>query len=131
MMPQPDGSRTWRLVQAVYVIRGDAIAEYLIDYGPEEEFPNHTAMLIPSFGENSVAQLQELAERDRTSDRWAKYRQELKEASTMHADIFRQMQENSEQIACRSVFGPAVTVQRGGYSRERTARIIKERTHAR
>ncbi|KKK56055.1 hypothetical protein LCGC14_3068380, partial [marine sediment metagenome] len=76
-----EGPRNGRWVQRVYVIRGDSKAEWSKDYGPVSDWPDATEIIYPSFGENSVGQLQEMAERDRHDDKWAKRRREMQAES--------------------------------------------------
>lgn len=110
-----EGPRNGRWVQRVYVVRGDAIAEYSVDFGPIENFKDATEVIYPSFGENSVGQLQELAERDRHSDKWARRRREMRAESTLISDILRQEETLLEIRRNRSHFGPGVSVQRNDF----------------
>ena len=125
-----EGPRGGRWIQAVYVVRegGDAIAEWTKDYGPAEDYEHIQSLIIPSFGENSVAQLQELAEKNRHDHYWSHRREEMLAESTLIADVLRQDEERKQQIRNRSVFGPHFTRERNLYSQERTRRIIKEKT---
>ena len=123
-----EGERGGRWIQAVYIVRGDAIAEWTKDYGPAEDFENIQQIIIPSFGENTVAQLQEWAEKNRHDDYWSRRRAEMLSESTLIADVLRQDEERKEQIRNRSVFGPHFKRERNLYSQERTKRIIKEKT---
>ncbi len=126
-----EGPRGGRWVQAVYVVRegGDAIAEWTKDYGPTEDYEHTQPLIIPSFGENTVAQLQEWAEKNRHDDYWSRRRAEMLAESTLIADVLRQDEEIKQQIRNRSVFGPYFRRERNLYSQERTRRIIKEKTH--
>lgn len=112
-------AREWRWCQVVRVIRGDEKAEYVWDMGPAEKYALVPPYYAPSFGENSVAQLQDLAERHRNDAYWVKRGREQQEASTLIEDAIRQRLQAHETIRNRSSFGPAVTVQRNGYSRRR------------
>lgn len=114
----PDGTTEERLIEATYVIRGDAIAEYTVDYGPMSEWPDLTPVMYPSFGENRVGELQWLAERDRHDDKWARHRRELQEGSTLIRDILRQEEQKINIHANRSVFGPARSIERNGFKRK-------------
>ncbi len=116
-----------RLIEQVFVVRGDAIAKFETDYGPASDFPNFTETMYPSFGENSVAQLQELAERDRHSDKWAKRGRERLAESTLIKDILRQEEALLNVRANRSTIGPAITVQRNDFPRE----AVKEKRNGR
>jgi len=112
----PGKGRRW--VQAVYVVRDDAIAEYLEDIGPAEDYERIQPMMIPSFGENTVAQLQEFALKNRHDDYWAQRVDEMLAESTLNADFQRQIDENRSIIHNRSTFGPGVVRQRNGYPRK-------------
>ena len=114
-------------MQRLYVVRGDAIAEYATDYGPVENFKDATEVIYPSFGENSVAQLQELAERDRHSDKWAKRGREMLAESTLIPDILRQEETLLDVVRNRSIIGPAITVQRNDFPREAVINKHKEK----
>ena len=122
-----EGPRNGRWVQRVYVVRGDAIAEWSKDYGPVKNFKDATEVIYPSFGENSVGQLQELAERDRHSDKWAKRRKEMQSESTLIKDILRQEEILMEVKRNRSQFGPLTSVQRIDFPREAVRQQKKER----
>ena len=113
-----EGPRNGRWVQRVYVVRGDAIAEWSKDYGPVANFKDATEVIYPSFGENSVGQLQELAERDRHSDKWARRRREMQAESTLISDILRQEEMLLEVRRNRSHFGSGTSVQRNGFPNE-------------
>ena len=126
-----EGPRHGRWLQAVYVVRGDAIAEWTKDYGPAADFKNSTEVIYPSFGENSVGELQELAERDRHSDKWAKRGREQLAESTLIADILRQEEVLLEVTRNRSHFGNAVSIQRDDFPREAVTRKYKEKRDAR
>lgn len=127
----------WRWCQVVRVIRGDEKAEYVWDMGPQEFFSRITPIMIPSFGENSVAQLQDLADRNREDTYWQTRAAEMQAENTLIPDMIRQVEQIHEVIRNRSSFGPAVKVQRDGYShitternymarkREKTGRIQK------
>lgn len=129
MMPGSDGSQTWRWIQAVYVIRGDAIAEWTHDYGAAEDFEDRIQpLLIPGFGDDSVAQLQEHAEKNRHDDYWARRRAEMLAGSTLIKDHVAQLEKDKLEVRNRTVIGPAITVQRHKYSQEAGRRLIKERT---
>ncbi len=120
-----EGPKKGRWVQRVFVIRGDTIAKFETDYGPITKWPNASEIMYPSFGENSVGQLQELAERDRNSDKWAKRGRERLAESTLIADILRQEETLIDVKANRSNFGPGVSVQRNDFPREAANRRNK------
>ena len=125
-----EGPRDGRWIQAVYVIRGDAIAEWTKDYGLEEDFDRITPLLMPSFGENSVGSMQYFADKNREDDFWAKRTDEMIEGSTLIEDHVRQVEIDQEIIHNRSVFGPAIRVQRGAYSHGQAMRNLMEKVDA-
>ena len=116
IVPGLNGSLQPHWLQKVFVIRSDAIAKYITDFGPALAFDGVTPLLIPSFGENSVAQLQEIAEKHRHNDYWTKRREEMLAESTLIEDAIRQHEQDREMIRQRSVLGPGINVQRNGYS---------------
>jgi len=111
----------------VFVIRGDAIASWTHDYGPAENFRRVQEILIPSFGENTVGQLQDLAERNRHDTYWANRSDEMLAESTLIGDVLKGDEERKNRIRNRSTIGPHVRIERNGYSRGRTHEIMKER----
>lgn len=122
-----EGPKKGRWIQRVFVIRGDAIAKWTKDYGPITKWPDATEIFYPSFGENSVGQLQEMAEHDRHSDKWAKRRREMQAESTLIPDILRQEEILLDVKANRSHFGPGVSVQRNDFPREAVINKFKEK----
>lgn len=117
-----------RWLQDIKVIRGDRIHHHVIDLGPAEDFERVQPMMMPSFGENTVAQLQEFAERNRHDDYWARYTDELLESSTLIQDHLNQREALREVVRNRSVFGPSITRQRNEYPRAQVWRnYIDER----
>jgi hypothetical protein len=126
-----EGPRNGRWVQRVYVVRGDSIAEWSKDYGPVSDWPDATEIGYISLGDDSVAQLQEMAERDRHSDKWAKRRREMQAESTLIPDILRQEEELLDVVRNRSHFGPKVAVQRNDFPREAVKERSKEKRNAR
>lgn len=119
--------RDGRIIEQIFVVRGDAIAKFETDYGPASDFPDFTEIIYPSFGENSVAQLQEMAEHDRHDDKWAKRGRERLAESTLIPDILRDEEIKLDVVANRSHFGPGVSVQRNDFPREAVINKLKER----
>jgi hypothetical protein len=126
-----EGPKGGRWIQRVFIVRGDAIAKFETDYGPVADWPDATETIYPSFGENSVAQLQEMAERDRHSDKWAKRRREMQAESTLISDILKQEEILLDVVANRSNFGPGVRVQRNDFPREAVQSQYKEKKNGR
>jgi hypothetical protein len=112
----------------VKVVRDDRLAEFTTDFGPAQDFEHIPPLFIPSFGDDTVAQLQELAERHRHDLRWAKRKQEMIAESTLIRDILRQTEENREWIANRSQFGPVANVQRNVYDTNVARRRLKAKS---
>ena len=108
----------WHWIQRVFVIRGDAIAKYETDLGPASDYARVQPLAMPSFGENSVAQLQAFAEKNRHDTYWAKRSEEMLAESTLIKDHIRQIEQNRELIRNRSHFGPGSHFQRNGYPRQ-------------
>lgn len=128
---QPDGSTQQRWIQRVWVIRGDRKAKHETDFGPAIKYPDATPCIYPSFGENSVGELQGLAERDRASDKWSKRRKELQSESTLIADIIRQEEMMIQDRQNRSQFGPLISKQRNEIPSQAIASKQKEKRNAR
>ena len=122
-----EGPKNGRWVQRVFVVRGDTKARFETDYGPISKWPDATEIIYPSFGENSVGQLQEMAERDRHSDKWAKRRREMQAESTLISDILKQEEMLLDVKANRSHFGPNISVQRNDFPREAVISKHKEK----
>ena len=122
----PNGGQERRWIQRLWVIRGDRKAKFETDFGPASDWPDATPIIYPSFGENTVGQLQWLAERDRHSDKWAKRRREMQAESTLIADILKQEEILLEVRRNRSHFGPGVSIQRIDFPREAAKRRFKE-----
>jgi hypothetical protein len=108
--------RCW--IQKVYVIRGDEIAVHETDFGAAENYEDLgiSPMIIPSFGENSVSEVQYLLDQNRHDNYWAKRSQELQEGSTLMRDIVSQIEEIEQVRRNVSIFGPVQTTQRNGYA---------------
>lgn len=113
-MAFPGGARLRRWVQKVKVVRDDRLAEFATDFGPAEDFEHIPPLFIPSFGDDSVAQLQEMAEHHRHDLKWAKRREEMVAESTLIKDILRREEEKREWAVRRSRFGPGGAVLRNG-----------------
>ena len=126
-----EGPENGRWVQKVFVVRGDRKAKYITDFGPASDFPHAAQIIYPSFGENTVAELQALAERDRHDDKWYKRRKELQSESTLISDILRQEEQLLKVRRNQSHFGPTVSTQRDDYPSVAVARQFKEKRNGR
>ena len=123
LMPMPDGSTAWRRIQAVYVLRGQAIAEYTTDLGSSKEMENVAERKILTCAyegdtpEDTVGEVMEMAARARGDDTFQKLKTEILEGSTLIKDFLQERSENWERIYNRSQFGPKYKKQRNGYDR--------------
>ena len=126
-MPHGAGFRR-RWVQRVFVIRGDAIAKYIWDIGPAEDWEERASPLVmPSYGENTVAQLQEHAELNRNQSRYLDLaRQELAD-STLIEDSLAGLEQEYLAKRNRTIIGPHVFSQRGGYPSQFAHRELRSR----
>ena len=114
-MPHDGGFRR-RWVQRIFVVRGDAIAKHMIDLGPAEDWEDRAVPLVmPSFGENTVAQLQESAERTRNEGKYMRYRADLLANSTLIEDSLAGLEQEYLVKSNRTIIGPHVFAQRGAY----------------
>ncbi len=114
---QVPGKPGHRWIQAVYVVRGDTIAEWTHDFGPAENFDRIQGLLMPSQGENTVAQLQEHADKNREDQYWANRADEMLSESTLVEDHIRQIDQNRGIILNKSTFGRGGHYERNGYPR--------------
>lgn len=125
MVPVLGGASDWRWVQDVTVIRSDRKAHHVTDLGAPEDFEYVTPIMIPSFGENTVQELQYLAEQNRQDHYWQKRAEEMLSESTMIRDVINQEEEIHQVIRNRSILGPSYTIQRNGYPTEATERKLR------
>lgn len=126
MMPGYSYEENPRIVEFVFVVRGDAIAKYVRDFGCADDYFYIPPLIMPSGGENSVALMQWHGERHRHDDRWARRMREYRESSTLIPDAIRQEQQIHEIIHNRSSFGLAGNYQRDGWPHEHVIRRYKD-----
>jgi len=107
-------SRQWHRWQVVTVNRNDILTDWWHDLGPQENFPGVPPLAIPGLFEEPVANLRDLAEQQRHSDRFSKRKAELEAESTLIPDLLNQYEEGKRIRRNVSSFGPAVTHQRNG-----------------
>lgn len=96
-----EGDRKGRWVQAVYVVRGDAIAEYLTDLGKSEDYESVMPLVIPNDGDDSVAALQYLAEQNRHDFYWASRRAQMLSESTLIKDVIEGIDRDQDRLRGR------------------------------
>lgn len=116
-----------RRVLRFLVVRGDNLAVYSEDLGSVSNFPRSPDLVMPSFGENTVAELREFAERDRYDDKYLKQAEEQLAQSTMIEDVIRDIDIEREIIKNRSSIGPAVSTQRNDFDRAKWRRNMRRK----
>lgn len=133
MMPYPEGpGMRQRWVQRVFVIRDDAIAKYFWDIGPVEDYEDRcTPILMPSFGENTVAELQAHAERNRHTDKYLRWREEMRAESTLVEDALAEIERRFLAKQNRTVVGPGAFAQRGAWPLAAAERALRDRVKER
>lgn len=92
MLPGPNGSQRLRWAQTVKVIRGDEIAEHTRDFGPVESYAHVIEFFMPSFGDDTVAQLREHAEKNRHDTYWQGRAKAQRAESTLIRDHIEQIE---------------------------------------
>lgn len=106
--------RRW---QFIYVNRGDAIAEFITDLGPAEQF-DAPELVLWSLWSDSVGQVMEEAERSRAQPNI--FRDILAEAqgtSTLTQEFAAFVGEREKQKRNASTFGPGFNRQRNAFVR--------------
>ena len=132
-MPYPEGPGVrQRWVQRVFVIRDDAIAKYLWDIGPVEDYEDTVMpILMPSFGENTVAELQAHAEKNRHETKYMDRRREMMAESTLVQDAVAEVERRYLAKSNRSIIGPHLRVQRGAWPDQTAVRALRDRVKER
>lgn len=103
------GMHRW---QVIYVNRGDRLAEYHRDMGDAALY-EVGSLRIPSLWEHTVAELQDIADNVRSLKRQQRSMMaELQGESTLLRDAEAFVEEVYKRRRRRSVFGPAISVQR-------------------
>lgn len=102
MVQHADGSQTFRWVQTVFVLRGDAIAAHSTDYGPAGDFADVTPLLLMMDGdEDTVGLAWDYAEKNRHDAYWQQRAKEQQAESTLIRDHMEQI-EMLRQFARRN-----------------------------
>jgi hypothetical protein len=132
-MPNPNGKGTRRRwVQRVFVIRDDAIAKYLWDIGPVQDYEDRVMpILMPSFGENTVAELQAHAEKNRHETKYMDRRREMMAESTLVRDAIDQVELRYLAKSNRTVVGPHHRVERNAWPEQTAVRVLRDRVKER
>jgi hypothetical protein len=106
----------FRRYQVILVNRNDDMAEYRLDLGPADGFTAPEFQVLAMW-EHTVAELQDIADRQRLGDDyWQKRTAELQAESTLIEDWHDQVEERRELIHNRSTFGPGYRKQRNGFA---------------
>ena len=128
-MPHGAGFRR-RWVQRVFVIRGDAIAKYTLDLGPAEDWEERALpQVIYSVGLDTVAEVQDSAERDRNQGKLMQFVQQQREESTLIEDSLAGVEQQHLAKSNRTLIGPHVFSQRGDYPSQFARRELKEQVN--
>ena len=114
-----------RWIQQVKVARGDTLCLWEQDLGPASFFEKVTPLLMPSAGDDTVAELQYWATKNRSDHYWHDVSEEMKSESTLMQDAAKEYLQIEEIRRNRSVFGPAQTTQRNGWDTTRNKEIVK------
>lgn len=119
-------ARDGRIEMLLFVARGDAIAKFVLDVGPVENFPDWTPTIVDSEGEDTVGQLLDFAERQRFSTFAREHREKVAAESTLVADINRQRAIWREVVRNRTVMGPYQSRQANDYPSQFAARLLRD-----
>lgn len=115
VVPSPEGGTAWHRIQSIFVVRGDAPAEWRTDLGPTANY-KASQFRVPSYLEHTVAELQDIAEHLRSdTDRLAeKVISEEREAAAerLPGQFQDHMEAKNEAARRRSQFGPKHNKQR-------------------
>ena len=132
-MQMPHGAgfqRRW--VQRVFVIRDDAIAKYTLDLGSADYWEERALpQAIAGMGDDTVAELQEWAERDRNKGKMWQFVQQQREESTLIEDSIAGLEQEFLAKRNKTIIGPHVFSQRGDYPRQHVQRELRSRVKER
>ena len=126
LITQADGSTVQHRIQAVYVLRGNAIAEYTTDLGPTALWGTTPELQIRTTTgedhdtpEDRVGWIRDEANRSRGDMFERELRADVVGSSTLIKDFLQEKEENWKRIHNQSQLGPYQNKQRNGYSRPR------------
>lgn len=114
-------------VQRTFVIRDGQMACFERVIGPASDYERVQPLLMPSFGENSVAEMHYWGEKNRHDTYWADRSDEMLAESTLIRDHINQLEETAMVRRNKSVLGPHQSTQRIGYPRADEVRRVKEK----
>ena len=114
--------RSLRRWQFIYVLRDDAIAEWVRDLGPAASFPDCSELRIFSLFQDEVQALIDQAEDMRNESRlFQEMLFEHQRTSTLIPDTLAWAHERQKQRLNASTFGPGFTKQRNLFARKATS----------
>jgi hypothetical protein len=102
-------------VQRISVIRDGEKVWFQKVIGPASDYERVQPLLMPSFGENTVAEMQYWGEKNRNDTYWADRAEQMLGESTLIQDHINQLEQTTMVRKNRSVFGPHQSTQRTGY----------------
>jgi hypothetical protein len=107
-------SRGYRRFQVIEVNRNGRLARYIEDLGSALLFVAQP-FVIPSMFEHTVAELRDIAERQRNRpEEWLDFQEQMAGESTLIADAIRWHEAQYKAAKNMTVSGPLLTVQRNG-----------------
>lgn len=116
---EPDGFKT-RLA----ILRGDELQTCVINHGLNTDYTGKIPpMFVPSTeGENPVGLMLQMSEDHRHDLRWYRRAMEMKEGSTLIADVLRQEEQLLLAAKNHTVIGPHQKTQRNGHDHSKVVR---------
>ena len=107
-----------RRFQVITVNRDGELADYTTDLGPADDFKSQEFQILGVW-EHSVAELQDMADRERwREDHWQKFLAEKQAESTLQTDYRNWVEERRNIFDNRTQIGPGLRKQRNGFSRK-------------
>ena len=114
-------------MQRTFVLRGGEVVCFQRVIGPASDYERVQPLVMPSFGENTVAEMQYWGEKNRHDTYWAGRSEEMLSESTLIKDHINQLEEKAMVRGNKSVLGPYQSTERTGYPRADEARRVKEK----
>lgn len=114
-------------VQRISVIRDGEKVWFQKVIGPISDYERVQPLVMPSFGDDTVAELQWWAEKNRNDTYWADRAEQMLGESTLITDHINQLEQLTYVRKNRSTLAPGLKSQRIGYPREEVSRRFKEK----
>lgn len=114
-------------VQRISVIRDGEKVWFQKIIGPASDFERVQPLMMPSFGDDTVAELQYWGEKNRNDTYWADRSAQLLGESTLITDHINQLEQMTLVRKNKSVLGPHQSTQRIEFPREQVSREFKEK----